>query len=50
MDPFTYNVAMFNVCLCYAVVFVPCSFVVTCLKLTDLLPLLCVFVTFSYMS
>ena len=37
---------MVHVCLCYAVVSVPCSLPITCLYLADLLALLCV--VFSY--
>ena len=33
---------LFHVCLCYAVLSVPCSLVVTCLEWADLLALLCV--------
>ena len=51
VDLFCYNVVMFNVCLCYAVLSVPCSFLVTCLETAELLPLLyVVFVTFPYVS
>ena len=44
---------MFQVCLCYAVLSVPCSLVTTCWERADLLTLLCVmflcvFVTFPY--
>ena len=44
---------MFNVCLCYAALSVPCSLVVICLERTGLLALLCavffcVFLTFPY--
>ena len=44
---------MFHVYLCYAVLSVPCSIVITCWERADLLALLCVmfscvFVTFSY--
>ena len=45
---------MFHVCLCYAVMSVPCSLVITCWESADLLALLCVmdvsciFVTVSY--
>ena len=43
----------FHGCLCYAVLFVPCSFVITCGEKADILSLLCVvfscvFVTFPY--
>ena len=36
---------MFLVCLCYVVLSVPCSLVITGLESTDLLPLLCVVVS-----
>ena len=43
---------MFHVCLCYAVVYFPCSLVITCWEMADLLALLCViscvFVTFPH--
>ena len=44
---------MFHVCLCYAVLSIPCSLVITCRGRADLLALLCVmfscaFVTFPY--
>ena len=44
---------MYHVCLCYAVMSVPCSLVITCWERADLLTLLCVmfpcvFVTFPY--
>ena len=44
---------MFHVCLCNAVLSVPCSLVITCWDRADLLALLCVmfscvFVTFPY--
>ena len=44
---------MFHVCLYYTVLFVPCSFVITCWEKADLLALSCVmipcgFVTFPY--
>ena len=44
---------MFRVCLCHAVLFVPCSLVVICWERADLLTLLCeifscVLVTFPY--
>ena len=49
MDPFKY---FFHVCLCYAVLYVPYSFMITCWKRDDLLALLyevfpCVIVHFS---
>ena len=51
----SYLIAAFHVCLCYAVLSVPRSFVVACWETADLLTLLCVvfscnFVTFPYMS
>ena len=41
---------MFRACLCHAVFSVPCSFVVTCWEMADLLGLVCVmiFATFWY--
>ena len=44
---------MFRVCLCYTVLSVPCSLVITCWERADLLAHLCVmfscvFVTFQY--
>ena len=33
---------MFHVCLCYAILSVPCIHVVTCWERTDLLAILCV--------
>ena len=51
MDPFL--LFMFHVYLCYAVLSVPCSLLVTCLERADTLALKCavfscVFVIFSY--
>ena len=47
------SIVMFNVCLCYAFLSVPCSPVITCRERADLLALLrmidsCVYVTFPY--
>ena len=44
---------MFHVCLCYAILSVPCSLLITCWQRADLSPLLCVvfscvFVSFPY--
>ena len=39
---------MFHVCLCYSVLSVPCSHVITCWERTDLLALLWVMFFFSY--
>ena len=43
---------MFVVCLCYAILSVPCSLVINCLERADLLAILCVMfscvVTFPY--
>ena len=44
---------VFHVCICYAVLSVPCSLVITCCERDDLLALLCVifscvFFTFPY--
>ena len=51
VDRFSNNLVMFHFCLCYAVLSVPCSFVVTFFETADLLALLCVvFVTLQYMS
>ena len=49
----SYLIFRFHVCLCYAVLSNPCSFVITCWVRADLLALLCVafscvFVTFPY--
>ena len=40
MDPFL--LFMFHVCLCYAILSVPCSLVITCWEKVDLLVLLCI--------
>ena len=50
-----YLYILVQVCLCYAVLSVPCSHVVCCQERTDLLALLravvsCLFDTFSYVS
>ena len=39
---------MFHVCLCYAVLFVPCNLVVTCWGKDLCVMFSCVFVTFPY--
>ena len=45
---------MFHGCICYTILFVPCSLVITCCELAALLALLCVvfscvfFITFPY--
>ena len=49
----TFLLVMFYLFLCYAVLSIPCSFVIRCLERADLLALLCVmfscvFVTFPY--
>ena len=41
---------MFHVCVCYAVLSVPCSLVITCCERTDLLALLCVEFVFMSLS
>ena len=49
----SFLLSMFHVCLYYTIVSVPCTFVITCWKKTDLSALLCVmcpcvFVTVTY--
>ena len=49
MDPFL--LFTFHVCLCYAVLSVPCGLVVACWERTDLLALVCdVFLCFCHFS
>ena len=43
-----YLLIVFHACLCYAVLSVPCSLVVTCWKRADLLALLCVVFFFFF--
>ena len=41
---------MFHVCLCFAILSIPCSLVITCWEESDLLAVLCVMFSYGFLT